>query len=164
VAYGERWYARLWEDPSAQPQVPSYVRQFWVLHLAQAQRWELMERVLTEARPVQGTFYQPWASLRLAAEGSYAGYLNDLELLWRHGEATGNLGLSLRCALFSASIRSLSANLSLALLVGLVTVGTPNGRWSAEAALAHIAQMRLSQTTKRKRSERCSSTAASPSP
>jgi len=141
VAYGERWYERLREDPSTQPQVPAYVRQFWVLHLAEAQRWDLVERVLTEVGPVQGTFYQPWASLRLAAEGSYAGYLSDLEHLWRHGEANSNVGLILQCALFSASIRSLSGNLSPALLVGLVTVGTPNGRWSAEAALAHIAQM-----------------------
>jgi len=145
VAYGERWYARLREDPSTQPQVPAYVRQFWVLHLAQAQRWELVERVLTEVGPVQGAFYQPWASLRLAAEGSYAGYLGDLEHLWRHSKATGNLGLSLRCALFSASIHSLSGNLSPGLLIGLVTVGTPHGRWSAEAALAHIAQMPQSQ-------------------
>lgn len=49
--------------------------------------------------------------------------------------------LGLRCALIATSIRSLSGNLPPELLAGMVTVGTPEGKWSAAAALEHIRQM-----------------------
>jgi hypothetical protein len=47
----------------------------------------------------------------------------------------------LRCALIAASLRSQRENLSPELLVSLVQVGTPAGRWSVAAALKHIALM-----------------------
>jgi hypothetical protein len=65
--------------------------------------------------------------------------MGDLERLWARAEQQGDLGLALRCALIAASLRSQSGNLSLELLVGLVQVGTPARKWSAAAALEHIA-------------------------
>jgi hypothetical protein len=84
---------------------------------------------------------QPWAEARHAAEGSYAADLSDLHVLWCHAEEVRDLVLGFRCALIATSIRSLSGNLSPELLVGLVIVGTPEGKWSVEAALEHIRQM-----------------------
>jgi hypothetical protein len=67
--------------------------------------------------------------------------MGDLERLWARAEQQNDLGLALRCALIAASLRSQSGNLSPELLVGLVQVGTPVGKWSAAAALEHIALM-----------------------
>lgn len=102
-----------------------------------------MRRVLTEIVPVGESerFIQPWAAARYRAEGSYAGYLADLDVLWCWANAQQNIALGVRCALIYASILSLSGNLTPELLVGLVTVGTPEGKWSVVAALEHIRQM-----------------------
>jgi hypothetical protein len=133
--YGAAWYA-----DRSQP-LPDYLRQFWVTHLAEAGAWDTLRRVLTEIVPLGERHTQPWAAARYAAEGSYAGYLSDLAILWQWAEAQHDIALGVRCALIQASIRSLSGNLTPELLMGLVTVGTPEGKWSTAAALEHIRQM-----------------------
>ena len=100
--------------------------------------WTLRAQVVTEVVFGADECRQPWASARLAAEGSYTGYLGDLDLLWRNAEDRKDLGLGIRCALLAASVRSLSGNLFPGLLVALVTVGTPAGRWGMPAALGHV--------------------------
>lgn len=135
VAYGEAWYADRCQL------LPDYVREFWIMHLTQAEEWDRMRQVLTEVVLVGDRYIQPWAAACYRAEGSYAGYLSDLDLLWTHAEEHNELALGLRCALIASSIRSLSSNLSPELLVGLVTVGTPEGKWSPVAALEHVRQM-----------------------
>jgi hypothetical protein len=137
VQYGEEWY-----NDRSQP-LPDYLRQFWVSHLQAAKEWDTIRRVLTEIVPVGESerYLQPWADARYRAEGSYAGYLADLDVLWQWADAQQDIALGVRCALIFASIRSLSGNLTPELLVGLVTVGTPDGKWSAAAALGHIRQM-----------------------
>ncbi|MDW8148638.1 MAG: AAA family ATPase [Roseiflexaceae bacterium] len=137
IAYGEAWYA-----DRRQP-LPDYLRQFWVAHLVAAGQWERVRQVVTEIVPdADGQhFIQPWQAARHAAEGSDTGYLSDLDVLWRHAEEQGDLGLMLRCALIAASLRSRAGNLFPELLVQLVTTGTTAGKWSAAAALEHVAQM-----------------------
>ncbi|MFV9506870.1 MAG: AAA family ATPase [Oscillochloridaceae bacterium umkhey_bin13] len=137
IAYGEAWYA-IRNQP-----LPDYLRQFWIAHLRNAGEWETIRRVLIEIVSTgDGSRYiQPWQTARYAAEGSDTGYLSDLDILWEHAEATNDLALVLRCALIAASLRSRSGNLLPELLVQLVKVGTPEGKWSAEAALETIAQM-----------------------
>lgn len=64
-----------------------------------------------------------------------------LKLLWQDAEQQHNLAPALWCALLAGSIRSTTRNLTPELLAGLVAVGTPEERWSVEAALAHVYQM-----------------------
>ncbi|WP_298819084.1 AAA family ATPase, partial [Chloroflexus sp.] len=137
IAYGKDWYANRHRP------LPVYLRQFWVTHLREAGEWETLQQALTEIAPTAdgARALQPWHAARVAAEGSDTGYLSDLEVLWRHAEETGNLALALRCALITASLRSRNGNLLPALLAKLVQEGTPEGRWSATAALEAIAHM-----------------------
>ncbi len=132
VCDGQAWYGKRAGPPAV------YLRQFWIAHLMESGEWELARRVLTEMVPVGAEFQQPWAAARFAAEGSYTGYLSDLHRLWSWADQHNDLILGLRCALIASSIRSLSHNLRPGLLVGLVKVGTPAGRWSGAAALEHI--------------------------
>jgi hypothetical protein len=137
IAYGDRWHA-----DRSQP-LPDYLRQFWIAHLKAAKEWGRIRQVVTEIVPsADGQRYlQPWQTARYAAEGSDTGYLSDLDLLWGWADDQGDLGLALRCALIAASLRSRSGNLIPKLLVQLVKIGTPEGRWSAAAALEQIAHM-----------------------
>jgi hypothetical protein len=159
IAYGERWHQEYLDRLTRQSGVPtstdanhsslvtrhsslpSYLRQFWIAHLALAERWDLARAVLTDIIAAAEHYAQPWAAARYTSEGSYAGYLADLDRLWSYAEKRGDLVLGLRCALIAASIRSLSGNLSPELLVSLVTIGMPEGKWSATAALEHVRQM-----------------------
>ncbi|WP_322489069.1 hypothetical protein [Chloroflexus sp.] len=86
-------------------------------------------------------FYQPWQAARSAAEGSDTGYLSDLAILWDWAERRHKPGIALCCALIAASLRSRSGNLTPELLVQLVQIGTPEGAWSAAAALETVAHM-----------------------
>lgn len=139
VDYGWRWYqAQI--DP-----LPEYLRLFWISHLIEARAWDKAQQVLTEIVPTDVGHQQPWAVQRLAAEGGYTGYLTDLDRLWYWAEGQNRLALAFRCALITSSIYSLTSNFSPALLVGLVAVGTPEGRWPAVAALEHIRHMRVSE-------------------
>jgi hypothetical protein len=135
VEYGLKWYSFRKNMPS------NYLRQYWIVHLKEANEWTVLQKVLTEVELVEGKAEQPWATARFIAEGSYTGYLSDLEILWQHAEKQHDLGLGLRCALITSSIRSLSINLWPELLAYLVKVGTLEGHWNEAAALEHIRQM-----------------------
>jgi hypothetical protein len=75
-----------------------------------------------------------WAEARYEAEGSYDGYLRDLELA-RDASGTGAeaVGRQLHYMLIESSIRTLSANIPADLLMEL----TPDV-WSPSRALAHV--------------------------
>ncbi|WP_232219038.1 hypothetical protein [Chloroflexus sp. Y-396-1] len=137
VEYGKAW----WAD-RRQP-LSEYLRRFWLLHCAEVGEWDLIREVVSAIVPTRdgSGVEQPWQTARYAAEGSNSGYIGDLERLWGWAEQRGDLELALRCALIAASLRGQSGNLSPKLLVGLVQVGTPAGKWSAAAALEHIALM-----------------------
>jgi hypothetical protein len=144
IAYGERWYADRSEP------LPDYLRQFWIAHLKAVGQWPTIQRVLTEiVRSIDGQrFLQPWQTARYAIEGSDTGYLTDLESLWTWAEQHQDLDLMFRCALITASLRSRSGNLTPELLVQLVKVGTPEGRWSAAVAIEQVAHMPAEQQVK----------------
>lgn len=135
VSAGTAWY-RQQNRP-----LSDYLRQFWVSHLAAAGRWELARQVLIGFVEDGASFRQPWAASRFSLERSYAGYLSDLDLLWQRSDDTGDTLTALTCALISASVRSLSGCLPPELLGALVAVGTPQGRWSAPAALQYVRLM-----------------------
>jgi len=135
IADGQRLY-----DERVRP-LPKYVRQFWVAHLVEANAWQQATCVLTEVVEHNGHVEQPWAAVRYAAEGSYAGYLADLDLLWCHVEQHGAFPIGLKCGLIMVSIRSLTGKLTPELLVKLVIVGTVEGQWSMAVALEHVRQM-----------------------
>jgi hypothetical protein len=139
-------YGRAWWTNRQQP-LPTYLRQFWLEHCAALGEWALIREVVSAIVPTADGWgvEQPWQAVRYAAEGSDSGYLSDLDRLWRWAEAQRDWGLALRCAVIAASLRSRSGNLPPALLVALVQVGTPAGKWSAAAALEHIAHMPDSQ-------------------
>lgn len=135
VRYGRDLWARRSEPP------PEYVRLCWIKHLADAGEWRLAEEVLTGFETGAEGLVQPWSGIRFESEGSYSGYLGDLDLLWTKAEREGRPALAFRCALLVATLRSLSANLPRDLLVDLLTVGTPEGRWTATAVLEAVRQM-----------------------
>jgi hypothetical protein len=141
VDYGKAWWADRHQPLS------EYLRRFWLLHCAEVGEWERIREVVSAIVPTRdgSGVEQPWQTARYAAEGSNSGYLGDLERLWTRAEQQGDLGLALRCALIAASLRGQSGNLSPTLLVGLVQVGTPAGKWSAATALEHIALMPYSK-------------------
>ena len=134
VAYGERW----WHD-RIQP-LPPYLRQFWVTHLVAAGQWERIREVVAGIVADGERWIQPWVAARHAAEGSYAGYLSNLALLWDHAERTEEVGLAVRCTLIAATIRSLESQLPPELLAAFMKVGTPEGTWSDVAVLTYLAQ------------------------
>jgi hypothetical protein len=135
VGYGRSW----WQNPSRPP--AEYLRRFLIAHLAQSGEWDLARAVLTETVDLDGARRQPWAAAHYRAQGSHARYLADLDVLWGHAEQEDDFATAFRCALIAATTHSLGANLPPELLVGLVTTGTPQGRWSIPAALEHISQM-----------------------
>lgn len=124
VLYGMDWYTdRGWP-------LTDYVRQFWVAHLQQSQEWEALKEVLTAIVPVSNRIgpIQPWADARYRAEGSFIGYLADLDVLWQWAEERQDIAIAARCALIAASIHSFSGNLAPELLIALVVDGIPEGR------------------------------------
>lgn len=123
--------------------VSAYHRHHWIAYLAQAERWDLLRIVLTEVLPVGAgeAPIQPWFAARFAVDHSPAVYLADLDILWEWAEAQEDLALCIRCALLHASVRGQSDRLAPELLAALVTVGMPEGAWSASAALHHINSM-----------------------
>ncbi|MGQ9527368.1 MAG: hypothetical protein ACUVSL_16005, partial [Chloroflexus sp.] len=137
VTYGREWWA------NRQRPLPTYLRQFWLEHCAAMGEWDVIREVVSTMTPTADGrgVEQPWQVARYTAEGSDSGYLSDLDRLWRWAAEQQKWGLVLRCALIAASLRSQSGNLSPELLVALVQVGTPAGKWNAAAALEHIAHM-----------------------
>src|SRR5262245_26609724 len=95
-----------------------------IAHLAETGAWDLVRQILTDVTPDGVGARLPLAAACYADDGSYAGYLADLELLWQHAEQQNDPALALRCGLIAASIRDLAAKFTPELLAGLVLVGT----------------------------------------
>jgi len=131
LAYCDRW----------QEHHSRYALVYYVRHLHAAGEWETMRRVLTEIVPGGEREHsrQPWAAARYHAEGSYVGYLADLDMLWTYAQEHQHFLDALRCALIHAS---LSPNLSPELTLAMVIAGTPDGAWSVSLALTHLTRMR----------------------
>lgn len=103
--------------------------------------WNRARAILTSMARDGARITQPWAELCLTADGDYAHYLEELDVLWRHAEEHGDIALAFRCALQAASVRSLRWDVPPPLLAQLAVVGTPVGRWGAPALARAIARM-----------------------
>ncbi|MBE9508761.1 MAG: protein kinase [Chloroflexi bacterium] len=134
IDYGQCVFEGLPDAPC-----PAYVRQFWMTHLAEAGEWDRLQASFLKRDEATGRYL--WARMRYAAEGIYTGFLADLERLWQRADETSDIAVQIECALIQATTHSLSSNLAPWLLLGLVTIGTPEGKWSVPTALEHIPQM-----------------------
>ncbi len=125
------WYGRQCRDdwPALAGQL--YPRRHLVGHLAGAGQMEAMFNLTAK----NGR----WARARYQYDGSYAGYLLDLERTrrWVESEAGWDIGRQIRCALIESSIRSLAGNIEPKLLRQLVETGL----WSPAVALDHLPQI-----------------------
>jgi hypothetical protein len=135
--YGATWYA-----DRSKP-LSNYLRQFWIAHLREVGDWKQIRIVLTDIVLSSDAkhYLQPWQTACFAADGSDTAYLTDLNMLWMWAEEQNDLTLMFRCALIATSLRSRSDNLNPKLLIQLVQVGTPEGKWSPAAILEQIAHM-----------------------
>jgi hypothetical protein len=100
-----------------------YALQYYVRHLADHDRWDDAHRVVAMA-----TDRHAFAETRCEVEDSHAGYLADLAIVWQHADRLAPqhpaaVGRQVRYALITASVRSLTINLTPALLLAAVKSG-----------------------------------------
>ncbi len=139
LAWGKATLQALAEGTLAPREAPAYVVRYYRAHLVRAGVPLSDLQALVHSRA--------WAQAWEALQGSYSGYLNDVEEVRKqavamHQGSTGDrplphLDLEIRCALIEASIHSLAANLPPE-LPGLLL---QNDLWTPAQALAHVRQM-----------------------
>jgi hypothetical protein len=110
-----------------------YAVRYYARHLADAGAWDGLHQLLTS-----GFEHQPFAEAHFAAGGSYAGYIDDVELAWAHADRAGRenptaVGRQARYVLIVSSLHSLAENISPPLLRAVVG----HGLWKPEIALQH---------------------------
>ena len=105
-----------------------YARTHLCLHLSASGNDETMYQLVAMSNA--------WAEANYANEGSYAGYLVDLNRAWRYAEteAHWNIGRQIRCALIESSAHSLASNISADLLALLVETNI----WNPARALSQV--------------------------
>ncbi|MBK8277348.1 MAG: DUF4062 domain-containing protein [Nitrospira sp.] len=128
------------EDGSLPPaKAPAYIVQYYGAHLEQA-------HVQTDA--LLTLVCQGWSKAWEALEGSFSGFLNDVERAWKaaereneqaitNSEAAPRIANEIRCALVRASINSLAENLPVELLVKLVR----HQKWTVTQGLSYARQI-----------------------
>lgn len=79
--------------------IPANMRSNWVVHLREAGDWQQIIQLVVQFDRTENACIQPWAEQRYRAEGSYAGYLADLEIVWQYAEQQQDFMLLLQCAL-----------------------------------------------------------------
>jgi hypothetical protein len=109
-----------------------YPRLHLTTHLAEANEFQILINLLT-----QGNENIAWAEARYKKEETYAGFLRDLEQIWKYAQRNDNLTLQIRCVLIENSIRSLAGNIPPLLLTEL----GKSGLWSYARCLAIIKQI-----------------------
>ncbi len=150
LAWGERILEDLEAGRVAPQSAPTYVVRYYRAHLERAGAPLEAFRRLVET--------VAWARAWEALQGSYSGYLSDVQAVWRHAEDANRealsswkaapsapddsltlpaIGLEIRCALIQASIHSLATNLPPELPALLVE----HNLWTPAQALAYIHQM-----------------------
>jgi hypothetical protein len=137
--WGGRTLADLGEGRLPPHDAPPYLVRYYRAHLERA------AAPLAEFRPLVET--RAWAEAWEALEGSFGGYLGDVQAFWQRAAAENrraaeanqpapHLGDEIRCALIEASLHSLAANLPPQLLALLVQ----HGLWTPRQALTYICQ------------------------
>ncbi|MFO0700080.1 MAG: DUF4062 domain-containing protein [Nitrospira sp.] len=119
---------------------PAYLMQYYGAHLEQAH---------SQPETLFSLVCHGWSRAWEAFEGSFAGFLNDVERAWKtaerederaiaKGEIAPRIGDEIRCALVQASINSLVSNLPVKLIVLLVKYK----KWTFRQGLAYAQQIR----------------------
>ncbi len=125
-------------DPAKAPDY-AYIVQYYGPHLEQAH---------ASAEAMMTLVCQGWSKAWEALEGSFAGFLNDVERAWKAAEqeneqaiAKGGIapriGDEIRCALVQASINSLASNLPAGLIVQLVK----HKKWTFRQGFVYACQI-----------------------
>ena len=120
--WGKETIQTLEQGTLAPTKAPAYIVQYYGAHLEQAH---------ASAETLLTLVCQGWSKAWEALEGSFAGFLNDVERAWKaaereneqaiaKGDVAPRIGDEIRCALVRASITSLAANLPVELIVQLV--------------------------------------------
>ncbi len=137
VAYGRRTLAALGEGTLPPEELSPYLSQYLSTHLRRAGERETLFALADDPA---------WYQAQARADPSGGAYLNDVAQAWaaaEEGDAEVGqdailpyLGREIRCALATASLHSLSANIPPELLVALVE----NGLWTPAQALGAVRQ------------------------
>jgi hypothetical protein len=137
--WGGRVLSDLGEGRLPPRDAPPYLVRYYRAHLERA------AAPLAEFRPLVET--RAWAEAWETLEGSFGGYLGDVQAFWQRAAAENrraaeanqpapHLGDEIRCALVEASLHSLAANLPPQLPALLVQ----HGLWTPRQALTYIRQ------------------------
>jgi len=137
--WGERVLSDLGECRLPPHDASPYLVRYYRAHLERA------AAPLAEFRPLVET--RAWAEAWEALEGSFGGYLGDVQAFWQRAAAENrraaeenqpapHLGDEIRCALIEASLHSLAANLPPRLVALLVQ----HGLWTPRQALTYVCQ------------------------
>jgi hypothetical protein len=137
--WGGRVLSDLGEGRLLPRDAPPYLVRYYRAHLERA------AAPLAEFRPLVET--RTWAEAWEALEGSFGGYLGDVQAFWQRAAAENrraakenqpapHLGAEIRCALIEASLHSLAANLPPELPALLVQ----HGLWTPRQALTYVCQ------------------------
>lgn len=143
VAWGERIFQEFINgkrNPKDKENIPAYIIQYYGAHL------ERFQVPIKNFLPFVD--YPYWHQAWFTYEGSYSGYLQDLDRVWRHCKIADRLNINqgkkayflakqIRCALIKSSIHSLAKNIIPELLSLLVEYKV----WNIQQALVYISQI-----------------------
>jgi hypothetical protein len=122
-------YCRKWPEHASR-----YAAHHLAAHLADAGLFSELNALVSGSDTAA-----QWAAFRNKADGSYTGFLSDIDLAWRNTpvDAPAELENFVRLALTESSVRSLSDYVPAQLLALLVETGL----WTPEMALARVEEM-----------------------
>jgi hypothetical protein len=117
-----------------------YGLRHYAAHLSAAERWDELHILVAWS----STASLLWAETRRTAEGSYAGYLSDLDRAWNHADEMELpdfvvVSRQIRYALIKSSIHSLAGNIPAALLLATAKCQPPV--WPPTALLGAALQI-----------------------
>src|SRR5271157_1621825 len=149
IQWGQRTLVSLNSKTILPQSVPSYLLHNYLSHL---QRGAELNRYMAELLKVG------WKEAWYLYEGSYSGYLHDIERIWHWCEKenyqaliTGRvppyIDIEIRCALYEASANSLSTNIPEDLLVALVE----NELWTPIQALEYAQRVPAKESGNKQR-------------
>lgn len=136
--WGQTTIRALEQGTLAPARAPAYIVQYYGAHLEQAH---------ASAEALLTLVCQGWSQAWEAFEGSYAGFLSDVERAWKaavhenkqaiaKGDVASCIGAEIRCALVWTSINSLALNLPVELIVQLVKYQ----KWTFQQGLIYARQ------------------------
>lgn len=137
--WGRATVQALEQGSIAPADAPSYIVQYYGAHLEQAH---------AQVDAMMTLVCHGWSRAWEALEGSFSGFLNDVERAWKaaeheneeaivKGDAAPCIGDEIRCALVRASINSLASNLPVELIVQLVKYK----KWTYQQGLVYARQI-----------------------